>query len=187
MSTTDLTRLPLEGVIVDPPKAITIFGREPAAWLGLIEAVLGVALAFGLGISQDTFGPIMAVVSAMVGVYSAWATKDTMLGVIVGLVKALVTLVAVYGLTLSDSQVGAVLAVTAVVVAFVQRSQTSPVIDNVAPADALPPIPDPTEVEGVDQDASLGDGTAAAGEQTDSAQDLVDHALSQPYQGKHAD
>lgn len=169
---TDLTSPALEGVVVDPPRAQTIFGREPAAWVGLIEAVLGVLLAFALGISQETFGPIMAVVSAAAGIYTAWATRDTMLGVIVGLVKALVTLVAVYGLTLTDQQVGAVLAVTAVVVAFVQRDRTSPIADLALNSEDLPPaIPDAAAMgdglgEGV---GSLADTIYSSDAKTDAA------------------
>lgn len=121
-------------VIATAPRAVTIFGREPAAWVGLIEAALSILLAFSLGVSQDTFGPILAVVVAAAGVYTAWATKDTMLGVIVGLAKAVLVLAAVYGLTLTDSQTGAVVALVTVVVGFWQRSQTSPVADPVSPS-----------------------------------------------------
>ena len=108
-------------------RAQTIFGREPAAFVGLIEAVLTVLLAFQLGISQASFGPWVAVVTALGGVYTAWATRDTLLGVIVGLVKSTLVLAAVYGLTLSDAQTGALVALTTVVVSFFQRTQTSPV------------------------------------------------------------
>lgn len=120
---------------VRAPRAATIFGREPAALVGLIEAVLAVLLAFGLGITQDTFGPILALVTALAGVYTAWATQDTLLGVIVGLVKAVLVLAAVYGLTLSDAQTGALIALTTVVVGFFQRTQTSP---SYFRADAIP-------------------------------------------------
>ena len=111
-----------------------IFGREPAAWVGLIEAVLMTLLAFGIGVGQDTFGPIMGVVVAAFGVFTAWATRDTMLGVIVGLAKSVMVLAAVYGLTLSDEQTGALIAVVTMVVSFYQRTQTSPVADPVDPS-----------------------------------------------------
>jgi hypothetical protein len=111
----------------------TLFGREPAAWVGLIEAVLTILLAFALGVSQSAFGPIMAVVVAAAGVYTAWATRDTMLGVIVGLVKAVLILSTVYGLTLSDQQTAALISLTAIVVAFFQRTQTEPVANEEAP------------------------------------------------------
>lgn len=141
-----------------------LFNREPAAWVGLIESVLAILLAFGLGVSQTAFGPIMAVVVAVAGVYTAWATKDTMLGVIVGLAKAVLILAAVYGLTLTDAQTGAVVGLIAIVVAFFQRTQTSPVVD---PAGPLTPSPQPvviTTPAGVPVSAApdAPDGPAAA-------------------------
>lgn len=114
----------------------SIFGREPAAWVGLIEGVLTLALAFGLGINQVTFGPIMAVVVATFGLYTAWATRDTALGAIIGFAKAALTVGAVYGLTLSDSQTGALIALVTVVFGFWQRTQTSPVDAPVDPSPA---------------------------------------------------
>ena len=108
------------------PRALTIFGREPAAWVGLIEAMLVILLAFGAGVTQDTFGPILAVVVAAFGLYTAWATKDTALGAIVGLVKSSLVLATVYGLTLTDGQTAALITATTVAVSFFQRTQTSP-------------------------------------------------------------
>ena len=108
------------------PRAMTIFGREPAAWVGLIEAMLVILLAFGVGVTQDTFGPILAVVVAAFGLYTAWATKDTALGAIVGLVKSSLVLATVYGLTLTDGQTAALITATTVAVSFFQRTQTSP-------------------------------------------------------------
>ena len=124
-----------------------IFGREPAAWVGLIEAVLMTLLAFGIGVGQDTFGPIMGVVVAAFGVFTAWATRDTMLGVIVGLAKSVMVLAAVYGLTLSDEQTGALIAVVTMVTSFWQRTQTSPVSDPVGPSpQQVVPVPAPAGV-----------------------------------------
>lgn len=122
--------------MVPSNKARALFGREPAAWVGLIESLLTLLLAFGLGISQTTFGPIMALVVAAFGLYTAWATRDTMLGAIVGLAKAVLVVGAVYGLTLSNGQTGALIAVVTVLVGFFQRTQTSPVD---APVDPSPP------------------------------------------------
>ena len=125
-----------------------IFGREPAAWVGLIEAVLMTLLAFGIGVGQDTFGPIMGVVVAAFGVFTAWATRDTMLGVIVGLAKSVMVLAAVYGLTLSDEQTGALIAVVTMVVSFYQRTQTSPVADPVDPSpQQVVPVAPPVDME----------------------------------------
>lgn len=133
----------------------TPLGREPAALVGLIEAVLSILLVFGLGISQGTFGPIMAVVVAAAGVYTAWATKDTMLGVIVGLSKAVLILAAVYGLSLSDAQTGALIGLVTLVIGFFQRTQTSPVLSPSAPLTLSPQPVVLTNASGHPVDGSL--------------------------------
>ena len=43
-----------------------VFGREPALFLGMIAAILAVAMGFGLDISAEQLGLIMAGVVAVV-------------------------------------------------------------------------------------------------------------------------
>ena len=107
-------------------KQLTIFGREPALIVGALEAVLAALLAFGLGISPDSYGPWVALVVAAGGLLTAIGTKDTLLGAVIGLLKAGVVLVAVYGLTLTDQQTGALIGVTSVIFAFLNRDRTTP-------------------------------------------------------------
>jgi hypothetical protein len=130
--------------VVVAPKGRAIFGREPSAWVGLIEALLALLVMFPLvsqtGLTQEWATIVLAVVSAGAGVYTAWATRDTLLGAILGLVKATVALVAFYGLELSTDQQGALLAAVAVLVGFFQRTQTTPV--------DRPLDPSPTQVVG---------------------------------------
>lgn len=105
-----------------------LFGREPAAWLGIIEAIMVTLMAFSLGISQTTFGPIMAVVVAVFGLYTAYVTHETMLAVIVGFAKALFVLGAVYGFAFTDNQTASVIALITVVAALYNRGETSPAV-----------------------------------------------------------
>lgn len=128
-----------------PSGAATILGREPVAWLGLIEAALTLLLAFSLGVSQTTYGPILAVVVAAFGVYTAWATKDTALGAIIGLVKTCLVLAAVYGLTFTDEQTAAIIMVVTTLATFFQRTQTSPVANDgiVSPSPDAVVVTDP--------------------------------------------
>lgn len=116
------------------PVPLRIFGREPAAFLGVIEAVLAALVAFGLGITMESSGLIAAVISLGIGAYSAWATKDTLLGVLTGLAKAIVALVVYYGVTLTPEQIGAVVTLVPLVVGFWQRTQTTPVAEPVDPS-----------------------------------------------------
>lgn len=109
----------------------TIFGREPAVIVSLIEAALAMLVAFGvlagLGIKgQAELALVMAVVSGLAGVYVAYVTQATLLGVCVGLLKALIALGAVYGLTLTVEQTGALIAFLTVALGLYQRTQTGP-------------------------------------------------------------
>ncbi|WP_191564708.1 hypothetical protein [Janibacter melonis] len=131
----------------DAPRAATILGREPAAWVGLIEATIALLVVFALGVTTESAVLIMAAVSAAAGIYTAWATKDTALGAILGLAKAVISLTAYYGLQLTPEQQGALMAIIPVVFGLFQRTQTAPVGDPIDPSpDQVVPVeqPDPT-------------------------------------------
>ncbi len=71
-----------------------IFGREPAFYVGLVEAALVFLLGWNiLPFSQEQIGVIVALVAAAFGVYTAYVTRDTLLGVGIGFTKALFGLV----------------------------------------------------------------------------------------------
>lgn len=103
-----------------------VFGREPAAWIGLIEAVIVLAVAVGLGWSSEQTALVMAVVVSAFGIYTAWVTHDTMLGVVVGFTKAVLALLIGFGVALKPELTGALIGLVTVVVGFFQRTQTSP-------------------------------------------------------------
>ena len=46
-----------------------IAGREPALFMGLIQAVLAVAISFGLNVTNAQMGLILAAFAALVSVY----------------------------------------------------------------------------------------------------------------------
>lgn len=105
-----------------------IFGREPSFYTGLLEA--GLVLLISLHqfeLSAEKIALIMAVVTAVLGIYTAWVTRDTLLGVGIGLVKAVVALLAAYKLELSADTVTAVIAITTILLGAFQRTQTKPV------------------------------------------------------------
>lgn len=101
--------------------------REPAALVGLASGVLALLLSLDqFSLTNEKVGLIMGVVTALAGVYTAWSTRDTMLGVIVGAVNAAVALVAGYGFELSQDTTAALIAIVTVLVGFYQRTQTAP-------------------------------------------------------------
>ena len=105
--------------------------REPAALVGLVSGVLALLLSLDqLGLTNEKVGLIMGVITALAGVYTAWSTKDTMLGVILGAVNAAAALVAGYGFELSQDTTAAVIAIVTVIVGFYQRTQTTPLANG---------------------------------------------------------
>lgn len=103
-----------------------IFGREPAAVVGVVEAGLALLLSFGLfQLDQERVAVIVAAVSALLGLVAAWATKDTLLTALVGFAKAVLVLGAAYGLSLTDAQTGSLIATITIVGGFYLRSKTS--------------------------------------------------------------
>jgi hypothetical protein len=108
-----------------------IFGREPAVISSLIEAALALAISFHLLAwahigGQAELALVMAVVSSGLGLYVAWVTRATLLGVAIGLIKALIALAAVYGLTISVEQTGTLIAFLTVLIGLFHRTQTTP-------------------------------------------------------------
>lgn len=104
-----------------------LFGREPAAWVGLIEASLALLVALSIvNITSEQTALIMAAVVAVFGVVTAYLTKDTMLGVLVGLTKAVIALAVGFGAHFSPELTASIIAFVVVIVGFFQRTQTSP-------------------------------------------------------------
>lgn len=107
---------------------VLIFGREPAAYVGVIEAALALAIAFWAPLSHHQVGLIMACVTAAFGLYTAIATRDSLLATAVGLAKALIALGVGFGLSLTDVQTGAIIAFVTIVLGLFNRQVTEPVV-----------------------------------------------------------
>ena len=97
-------------------KDFKIFGQEPAAVVTAVEAVLAVALSFGLfGLSQEQTGVILACVTAGLGLITAYATQNTLLSALTGFVKSALVLAVTFGFALTDGQQAAILSAVALV------------------------------------------------------------------------
>lgn len=123
------------------PAGIRIFGREPALLLGLVEAfiaMLVVIIGPKTGLDETFVVVVMAVISGGIGLYSAIATRDALLGVSLGLLKAIFGLTAYFGFDLDLETQAALVSFLAATIGFLQRTQTSPV--------AAPVSPSPTQV-----------------------------------------
>jgi hypothetical protein len=109
--------------------SVKIFGREPAFFVGVLEAVLALLLSWHkFGLTTMDIGAIMAAVVAAFGVYTAWVTRDTLLGVGIGLAKAVFALALVYNVSLSPDQIAASIGLITILLGSFQRTQTSPLV-----------------------------------------------------------
>lgn len=105
-----------------------IFGRDPAFWVGVIEAAIAVLVTFKLhGLSNEQAGLWVAAIVALGGVLTAWTTRDTMLAALVAFVKGLLVLGVAYGLHVTQEQIGLIAALVTTFGAGWLRTQTSPV------------------------------------------------------------
>lgn len=101
--------------------------RDPAAYITLVQAVLGLALAWHLfGLTDVRVPLIMAVVNGVAGVATAALTKRTGFAIAIGLVQAVIALMAGYGLSLSVDQTTGVIFLSTIVLGFFGWSQNSP-------------------------------------------------------------
>jgi hypothetical protein len=114
-----------------------IFGKEPAFFVGVIEAVILVLVTFGL--PHDTAAVIATLTVAVGGVLTAIAAKDTLLAALVSLVKAVIVLVVFLGYDISDESTAAIIGLLTLILGGYLRTQTSSTDTPIsAPSDGLP-------------------------------------------------
>lgn len=104
-----------------------ILGKEPAFFVGVVEALLVLLLTFGVpGLDQNNAGVIVAAVNAALGLVVAYATRTTLFSALVGFAKAAMVLAVTFGVPLTDAQTGAVMAFIMIVASGYLRDRTSP-------------------------------------------------------------
>ena len=118
-------------------RAATLLGREPAWWVSVVESGLTLLIVFDV-LTQNTFGYVLPVVQAVLGLYVAWVTKETMLSALTGLAKALISALVIFGWALSDTQTAAILTFVALVGGAFVRDRNYPL--------AYPPTPTPGSI-----------------------------------------
>lgn len=111
----------------------TLLGKQPALWLGLIQAALAFVLtlhdvAAQLHLTDERVGAIMAVMYAVLGAYEAWVVRDTMLATLMALGKAVIALLLAYRLEVSPDTAAAVLGFISLAAGLIVRDRTSPLV-----------------------------------------------------------
>ena len=106
-----------------------IFGREPVYILAFVAIALKVAAAYGLDVSAEQQGAIMAVLSLVVAVVNAIVLKTgAVAAAIVNLAQGVLALFLAFGLHLSADQQALWMGVVEAAVALViRREVTAPV------------------------------------------------------------
>lgn len=105
-----------------------IFGREPAAWVTLIEATLMVVGVQFFDWSVEQVAVVVVVANGVLAVYVAYVTRDTMLAVIVGLGKALITAAIAFGVNVPDDRAATYIALLTAAAGLYNRAQTAPLL-----------------------------------------------------------
>lgn len=104
-----------------------ILGKEPAFYVGVIEALVALVVTFNLsGLSAEQAGLVVGFVVAVGGALTAWTTRDSLLAALVAVTKAALVLGVAYGAPLTDQQIGLVAALVSVIGSGYLRTQTSP-------------------------------------------------------------
>lgn len=111
---------------------VLIFGREPVAYVGLVQVVLALLVSFGwlefIGLrGQADVGLVVGVLSGIAALYLAFVTNETLLAPAVEAVKALLSLGVIYGLHLTAEETGLLISVVVAVIAFFHRGAVFPV------------------------------------------------------------
>ncbi|MFI1701942.1 hypothetical protein ACH419_39180 [Streptomyces bobili] len=122
-----------------------IFGREPVYILALIAITLKLSAAYGLDVSVEEQGAIMAVLSLIVAVASAVILKTGAVGAaIVNLSQGLLALFLAFGLHMAaETQALWMLGVEGLVALVIHKEVTAPVpalrIEQKSPVDRPAP------------------------------------------------
>lgn len=104
-----------------------IFGREPAAILYGLQALLAVAVAFGLfGLTEDSAAWVMTIANGVMALIVAVVTRPVVVSALTGAVQTILTGAIAFGLPLTEAQMGTVIAALSVVLGLILRPNVSP-------------------------------------------------------------
>lgn len=127
---------------------VKIFGREPAAIIATIQAVLALLIGFRaldfIGLrGQDDLALVMAVVCGLSALYLAYVTSETLLAPVIEVIKAALALGVIYGLQINAEQTALLIAAVTAIIGGWQRGQVSPLVhptfEVIAPSDTVTP------------------------------------------------
>lgn len=110
-----------------------LFGKEPAFWVGTIQAVLAFVLTIHqvadvLNLTDERTAWIMAIYNGLGAVFLAYVLRETMVAALVEVGKAALGLAVAYGLELTTYQLSIITGLFAMVGAGYLRTQAAPLL-----------------------------------------------------------
>lgn len=108
---------------------MSIFGREPAQWVGVLSGFLMLLAGAGLFVGDGQVDAIQGVITALAAVATAAATRPLAVSAFQQLVKALVVLFLVFGVELSVELQTAIVLIVEPLFNFAMRPSVTPTSD----------------------------------------------------------
>ncbi len=104
-----------------------IFGREPALWLAVVQAILAVLVGFGWdGLGAEQAALWLAATNAAMALGLAWLTRPIAPTVFTNMFSIAATLGAAYGLDIGQEMVASINLAIVAVATLIARGQISP-------------------------------------------------------------
>lgn len=111
----------------DLTRAQLVFGREPAVWIALLQAVIAAVSMFALPLTTEQGALIIAFANAVLGAYLAYKVRPVTVALLVAVVQTALALLVGFGLNLTNDQQGVLLTLTSVILtAFIVRPASTP-------------------------------------------------------------
>jgi len=106
---------------------VKIFGREPAVWLYVINAIVAfLATIPAVGLTEESAGWVMTIASGVVALLVALLTRPFVVSALTGALSTILTGMASFGLPMTEQQTGAFVIMVSAVLGLVLRSNVSP-------------------------------------------------------------
>lgn len=107
-----------------------VFGRNPAAWLAAITAVLAVVTNLpGAPVSGEMAAWVVTVASGLFTALEAWLVRPVAVPMLTGAVRTTIAAVILFGVPISNELSGAVVAAVAMVFGLLVHANGTPAGD----------------------------------------------------------
>lgn len=103
------------------------FNLEPAALIAGLNAVIALAVAFGLPLSADQSNAVIVVATGLLGLWIAVVTRPIVPAAVATTVGTILTALGAFNLNWSEEKIGTVVAATSVILGLAIRVNVTPV------------------------------------------------------------